>query len=187
LRRRLFTIVSGLALALTPLLGGDVPRPSQEYAIKLTTGQQLLLSQFRGDVVMLMFVSTTCPHCQQTTQFVERLKKEYGPRGFRPIAVAFNEMAVMLVPDFAKQLGLTYPVGYDSRDPVFEFLQRSPMLRTYVPILVFIDRKGMIRGQYMGDDKFLENQQQNIRKTVEELLKEPAASSSKGHSKKKSS
>ena len=41
--------------------------------------------------------------------------------------------------------------------------------------MVFIDRQGMIRGQYIGDDKFFENPEKNIRSTLETLLKEPAA------------
>jgi hypothetical protein len=43
----------------------------------------------------------------------------------------------------------------------------------YVPILVFIDRKGMIRYQYTGDDPFFQNQEKNVRETIEQLLKEP--------------
>ena len=172
---RPWAILSALAVSTAALVDGTVPRPSPEYAIKLTTGQQLLLTQYRGKVVALMFLTTTCPHCQQTSQFMERLSKEYGPRGFQPIAVAFNEMAIMLVPDFVKQSGLTFPVGYDLRDPVFEYLQRSTMLRTYVPILVFIDRNGTIRGQYLGDDKFLADAEKNIRATLEKLLNEPGS------------
>ena len=187
--RSLFTAMCGLGWILSPVAAADAPRPSPEYAVKLTTGQQLLVSQFKGKAVTLMFVSTTCPHCQHTTQFVEKLYKEFGPHGFQPLAVAFNEMAIMLVPDFVKQLGLTYPMGYDARDPVFEYLGRSPMLKTFVPIMVFIDRNGMIRGQYMGDDNFFKEQEKNIRAMIEQLVKEPArgaASSAKAGSKKKS-
>jgi hypothetical protein len=46
----------------------------------------------------------------------------------------------------------------------------------YVPVLVFIDRKGMIRHQYLGDDPFQQNQEKNLRDTIEALLKEPAGS-----------
>lgn len=190
MRRWLLTIFCSLALGVPAIADAEVPRRSPEYAVKLTTGQQLLLSQLRGKVVALMFVSTTCPHCQETSRLMERLSREYGPRGFQPVAVAFNEMAMMLVPEFTKQLGLTYPVGYDARDPVFEYLGRSPMLRTYVPIIVFIDRNGTIRGQYMGDDDFFKNQEGNLRATIERLLKEPAkkgaASSAKASRRKKS-
>jgi thiol-disulfide isomerase/thioredoxin len=174
--RSLLILFCSTLMTLASAAGAEVPRPSPEYAIRLTTGQQLLLSHYRGKVVALLFVQTTCPHCQMTCQLVEKLDKEYGPRGFQPLAVAFNDMAVMLVPDFIKQCGLTFPVGYDTRDPVFTYLERSPALRTYVPMMVFIDKRGVIRGQYMGDDKFfaLDSQEKNIRAMIEKLLKEPA-------------
>ena len=174
--RSLPILFCSMLMTLAPAAGLEVPRPSPEYAIRLATGQQLLLSQYRGKVVALMFVQTTCPHCQQTCQLVEKLDKEYGPRGFQPLAVAFNDMAVMLVPDFIKQSGLSFPVGYDTRDPVFTYIQRSPALKTYVPMMVFVDKRGVIRGPYMGDDKFFapESQEKNIREMIEKLLKEPA-------------
>jgi hypothetical protein len=39
--------------------------------------------------------------------------------------------------------------------------------------MVFIDTQGTIRGQYIGDDKFFEDQEKNIRKTLETMLKAP--------------
>jgi len=43
-----------------------------------------------------------------------------------------------------------------------------------VPVTVFIDRKGIIRAEYLGDNPFYQNYELNIRKQVEELLKEAA-------------
>ncbi len=156
------------------MMGASVPRRSPEYAVKLTTGRQLLLSTYRGKVVALMFVSTDCPHCQDTCRFMESIQKEYRPRGLQTLAVAFNDMAMMLVPGFIGQTGASFPVGYDTRESVFSYLQRPSNAQTYVPIMVFIDRHGMIRGQYVGDDKFFENSEKNIRSTLDTLLKEPA-------------
>lgn len=182
---KIAALVSALAVWAQTGEASKVPRPSPEYVVRLTTGQQILLSSLRGNVVALMFISTECPHCQQTCQLMDRLYKEYGPKGFRPVAVAFNEMAMMLVPDFVKRHGISFPVGYDVRDTVYAYIERSPMLRTYVPILVFIDRSGTIRGQYLGDDNFFRNEEKNIRAMIEQLLQEPAgkrtpAASSKG-------
>ncbi len=172
MRRFLILLICTVALVLSASADGKIPRNSPEYTFRLTSGDQVLLSQYRGKVVLLMFVATTCPHCQSACQFVEKLAKEYGAKGFQPLAVAFNDMAVMLVPDFIRQGNLTFPVGYDSRDPVFAYIERSPMLRTYVPIFTFIDRRGSIRGQYLGDDDFFKNQENNIRGMVEKLLNE---------------
>jgi thiol-disulfide isomerase/thioredoxin len=174
LRRRWLPFILGFFAFMIPLMGADVPRPSPEYAVKLVSGKQLLLSSYRGKVVALLFVSTDCPHCQDTCRVMEKLQKEFGPQGFQTLAVAFNAMAIMLVPDFVKSTGATFPVGYDERDPVYSYLQRSPTLRTYVPIVVFVDRKGTIRGQYLGDDPFMSDRDKNLRSMIEKLLKEPA-------------
>jgi len=174
-RRSLPGVLIVLVFLLAPLVAATAPRRSPEYAVKLTTGQQLLLSSYRGKVVALMFVSTDCPHCQDTSQLMERIQKEYGPRGLRTMAVAFNDMAMMLVPGFIKKTGATFPVGYSERESVFSYLRRPLAAQTYVPIMVFIDRQGQIRGQYLGDDKFFENPEKSIRNTLEPLLNEPAA------------
>jgi thiol-disulfide isomerase/thioredoxin len=178
LQRRISPFIFlALIASFFPLKGAKVPRPSPEYAIKLTTGRQLLLSSYRGKVVALMFVSTDCPHCADTCRFMENIQKEYGPKGFQTLAVAFNAMAIMLVPEFIKATGATYPVGYDERDPVFNYLERSISLRTYVPIMVFVDRKGVIRGQFMGDDPFMGDREKNIRSMIETLIREPGGAS----------
>jgi len=164
---------------VAPLAAADVPRPSPEYAIKLTTGKQLLLSSYRGKVVAMMFVATDCVHCQETSRVMQKYQQEYGPRGFQTLAVAFNPMAIMLIPEFIKASGATFPIGFDERDPVFNYLQWPAMLRTFVPIMVFIDRKGVIRAQYMGDDPFFKNRDANVRNMIEKLLKEPAGAAKK--------
>jgi peroxiredoxin len=161
--------------ALTPLSGADIPRPAPNYAVKLVSGQQIPLNSYRGKVVALLFVSTTCPHCQETCRLMNSLRKEYGPRGFETVAVAFNPMAKMLLPEFIQKTGATFPVGYDDSDPVYNFLQRPTILQTYVPIMVFIDRQGVIRGQYLGDDKFFGDSEKNIRSMIETLLKAAVA------------
>jgi thiol-disulfide isomerase/thioredoxin len=138
--------------------------------VKLTDGKQLLLSGYRGKVVVMTFIHTTCPHCQGTSQLMKLFQRQYGPRGFQAIAVAFESQAKMLVPYFVKRLGLTYPVGYDNRDVVAEYARLSG--RILLPIVVFIDRAGMIRAQYNGQDSFFLNEEKNIRTTIEKLLNE---------------
>jgi peroxiredoxin len=180
---RTLSLALALALALASLRAADVPRKAPELAIQLVNGEQLLLSQFRGKVVMIAFVHTTCPHCQHDSAIMERLYQELGPRGFQPLDVAFNDNASMLVPEFVKMLGLTYPVGVAPRDTVMEYLQHSYAEPMYVPQMVFIDRKGVIRAQHGGIDDFLKTDlEKNIREQIETLLKETAPAQKKGQS-----
>ena len=157
--------------ALAP--AAPLPRPSPDFTIHLTPSGEVSPAQYQGKVVVLAFILTTCSHCQHSTQMLSGLQREYGPRGLQVLAAAFNEMAHMLVPDFIKQFEPAFPVGYSNRHEVQAYLDHSEQLQLFVPALVFIDGKGMIRHQYTGDDPFFQNQEKNVRETIEQLLKEP--------------
>lgn len=162
----------------------SVPRKAPEFVLNFP-GQQKLLSSYRGKVVALLFIHTTCPHCQQASGVFSRLNTEYGSRGFQPIDVAWNEMANILIGDFVKNFGVNYPVAYATRDSVLEYLGISPIVRSVVPQILWIDRKGMIRSQTppLGDEKMLT--EKYWREMIETLINEPDASAKKhtpGHS-----
>jgi peroxiredoxin len=161
--------------SVQPLAASDVPRKSPEFAVLMPSGGQLLLSQYRGKVVCLHFIFTTCPHCQAEARVMTQLYAQYGAKGFQPIAVAFNEGAASLVPDFVKSIGVTYPVGYAPRESVLNYLQVSNDTRLSVPQVVFIDRKGMIRQQSLPADDAVTSGEANVRAMVDKLVQEPAA------------
>jgi hypothetical protein len=103
------------------------------------------------------------------------LQREYGPQGLQVLAVAFNPMANMLVPDFIKQFHPNFPVGWSEQVEVYNYVNHSTMTPLYSPSFIFIDRKGMIRYQRLGDDPLMmTDQEKNTRAAIEELLKEPA-------------
>jgi peroxiredoxin len=150
-----------------------VPRPAPEFVIQYNDGHQALLSSFRGKVVALELLYTTCPHCQHSSQVFSKLNSEFASKGFQPLGVAFNEMPQMLVPDFIKQNSVNFPVGFSSRDAVLTFLGIPVIERFVVPQIVWIDRKGIIRSQTppLGDEKQL--QENYWREMIETLSKEP--------------
>ena len=149
-----------------------VIRPAPDYKIRFVDGTQLPLSSFRGKVVALLFVFTTCPHCQHASEVFTRLAGEYGPKGFQPIDVAFNTMANLYVRDFVKDHHIGYPVGYDSPENALGFLGFSLMERYAVPQIVWIDRNGNIRAQTAAqpEEKFLN--ETYWRKMIETLTAE---------------
>ena len=179
-----------LAAAALPLVAAEVPRKAPEFVIMMPNGGQQLLTQYRGKVVCLEFLFTTCPHCQHASQLMNKLYTEYGARGFQPLGVAFNEMSHMLVPDFVRDFGVKYPIGYSKREPVHDFLGISPDQAMHVPQIVFIDRNGMIRQQSLPRGDSQTATEQNMRKMVETLLSEkvtPAPAKSKPGPRKKTS
>jgi|SRR5579863_4529107 len=186
--RRSFVLFLCVAAAALSATSEKAPRPSPDFAIGVNDGTQLHLSQYRGEVVVLAFILTSCPHCQFTVGVLSRLQTEYGPRGLQVVASAIDPMSSMLVPDFIKNFQPTFPVGFNEHSQAIEYLEHPVIYRLMMPQLVFIDRQGVIRAQYSGDDPFFNktDQEKNIREAIEPLLKEkPAAEVRKTASKKK--
>lgn len=176
---------AALALAAFALTAADIPRTAPDFQVRMTDGKDILLSSYKGKVIVCEFILTDCPHCQKASQTLNKLHRELGPQGFQPVAVAINDMANMFVNDFVKQFNISYPVGFSPREPVLSFLQHDVMMRLLMPQLVVIDRKGVIRYQYAGDDKFFENEEKNLREILKPLLQAGSTAPAKPAAKKK--
>lgn len=170
MQRRLFAGRIVLALLCLPLFAAQIPRPAPPLTFTLPSGKQVKLSKYKGKVVALEFLLTTCPHCKRASRVIKKLYTEYGPKGFQALGVAINDGAERLIPAYRLELDLNYPVGYIKRDLAVDFLQHPIMRTMYVPQLVFIDKTGTIVAQYSGTNDFFRNEEVNIRKKIEELL-----------------
>jgi peroxiredoxin len=170
--RRMFP--AALALFAVPAaIAGTLPRQAPpKFVIHLTNGQQVPLTQFQGKAMALIFILTYCPHCQQAVSTLSKAQTEFGARGFQVVASAIEDKAAEAVPDFLKRFHPPFPVGYNDRAPVLEFLEHPAAARLIMPQLVFIDGHGTIRAQYTGDDPFFNDDQResNVHRKVEELL-----------------
>jgi peroxiredoxin len=175
-----FTVVSAVNAA-------TLPRQAPELTVNMVSAKPIQISAYKGKVVLLAFILTTCPHCQNTTGFLIKEQSEYGPRGLQVIESAIQEGAAALVPAFIKQFNTPFPVGFNNYAEAAGFMEHPPMLIMHMPGLVFIDRQGMIRAQYEGDNEkfFGEQQGENLKKQIESLLNEGAPASKKNVSGKK--
>jgi hypothetical protein len=99
------------------------------------------------------------------------LQKQHGLRGLQVLGAAFNNEAPTTTAGFVQKFKPAFPVGFVTRAEVVKYLGYKTLEEIYVPVLVFIDRKGMIRRQYFGDDDFFKAADKNIRAGVEEILK----------------
>jgi peroxiredoxin len=171
-----------LALVLTlPLMrAADLPRKAPELVIHTTDGKQILLSQYKGKVVVVCFILTTCPHCQMTIGHLNKLQQEYGPRGFQVLASAIEQNAREAIPGFVQRYNPPFPVGYDNPQVAVDFMQHPPALVPLMPLMAFVDRQGNVRMQHEGDDDaYFGNLEENLRKDIEMLLKEGSPSAKK--------
>src|SRR5580658_3777386 len=106
--RLLTTVAAFVALGVGALAAPPLPRPAKELEVDQPNGQHLLLSSYRGKVVIVQFLYTTCPHCQAYSQLLTKLQTEYGPKGFQALGGAFNEANNGMVTNYVNQ----YHVGF---------------------------------------------------------------------------
>lgn len=168
----------------------NTARKAPELAFTLPGQGDKLLSQYRGKVVALEFILTTCPHCQEASRVMTRYQQEYGARGLQAIDLAINaldegrkaDQASLLTETFANNFQVGFPVGYIGRDPMMSFMGFSVVDRMVVPQLVLIDRKGFIRYQTPAGDSEEYGKLMNpntVRQHIEELLAEPVSAAGK--------
>jgi len=154
-------------------------RKAPELAFNIPGQGQKLLSQYRGKVVALEFIWTTCPHCQAASKMMSKYQAEFGPRGFQALDVAVNENADLLVENFVKEFQVAFPVGWVPVDQMRAFMGFGSS-RYVVPQLALIDRKGMIHYQTpLIEDADWEKvmNPDAIRQHIEELLSSGASAS----------
>jgi len=142
--------VSAVFLSLAAVSFAQAPpviRQAPDFTVVEPSGNKTTLASCKGNVVVLDFIFTTCPHCQVETTMLEKLYRDLEPKGLRILSVAVNPNAAFMVPGFVQQFNVPWPVGYATQDDFLKFQGFSVMDRWVVPQVIVIDRKGMVRAQ----------------------------------------
>jgi peroxiredoxin len=159
-----------VSIVAIPGFGAQIPRKAPEFVFQMVGAPQQLLSMYKGKTIVLAFMYTTCPHCQKTSGVLTQVQKEYAAKGVQVVGAVFDQGAASRAVAFSTKLGLNFPVGFSDSRSVLDFLQIPVDDPYFVPILVFIDKRGMIRSQYIGDETFLSHQEVNIRAEIDKFL-----------------
>lgn len=174
-------VLVGVALATpggTPPAGGAPLRTSPELQIREPGKPTVLLSSFKGQVVVVEFLFVRSPHCLQVARVLNKLHGELGSRGFQPVGIVFDPptgstAGSQAVSFMTQYLGLTFPVGYAVKDEVDSYLGRAHNEILNIPQLVVIDRNGAIRASTggRGSNSTLEDEE-TLRSLINNLLQE---------------
>jgi len=141
-----------------PLGTGSV---APDFHLTTLTGEQVSLSDFRGQVVLLNFWATWCGPCQDEMPSMEKLYKALEGEGFALLAVSVDEAKENVV-GFRDAYQLSFPILLDSN------MEVANLYQTYrYPESLLIDRSGVILARYIGPrDWFDPSTVSDIRKTL---------------------
>lgn len=104
------------------------------------------LASYKGDVVLLNIWATWCAPCRAEMPSIERLHREFGPRGLKVVAVSVDDPGQQkAVRDFARELGLTFEILHDPTHDIQKAYQTTGVPETFV-----LGRDGVIRKKIIG-------------------------------------
>ena len=156
---RLSSVCLSLALAAQaqpPAAGAAAPG----FRLFDQSGTELSLAGFRGRVVVLNFWATWCKPCRREMPALDRIAREYAPRGVAVLGVAMDERGWAAVSPFLAQFPVSYPI----------LLGNPRIARDYgglrtLPLTVFVRRDGRIAATHA--EELTEAQ---LRKALEVML-----------------
>lgn len=147
------------------------PNSNSALSFKAYGGRDIAIEDYQGKVVLVLFFSTDCPHCQTTARILAPIYREYRAKGVEFLGLAVNPSAAQNLPAFVAQYGVEFPVGLGSSMQWSSFAKFSVTKRAYVPHVLFVGKDGQIAEDYPGEDtEFWQDQAANIAASLDRLL-----------------
>ena len=147
------------------------PNANSALSFKAYGGRDIAIEDYKGKVVMVLFLSTDCPHCQTTARILAPIYRQYQAKGVEFLGLAVNPSAAQNLPAFVTQYGVEFPIGLGTSMQWYSFAKISMMKTPYVPHAVFVGKDGKVAENHPGDDTaFWQDQGTNVAASLDRLL-----------------
>lgn len=134
-----------------------------DFTLKSTQGDNIRLSEHRGEVVLLNFWASWCGPCRQEMPQLDALQQRYSKLGFNVVGVNVDKDSA-LANKLLKDIPVTFPVLLDNTGSVSASYNVSSM-----PTTVIIDRDGNMRYLHKG---YKPGYEQDYEQQIKELIRE---------------
>ena len=117
-----------------------------DFELRAMDGRRFVLrDELAQGPVVLAFFKVSCPTCQYTFPFLQRLERAYGHKGVRIIGISQNDPTQ--TGKFNKEFGVTFPVLLDDTET---YPVSNAYGLTNVPTLFWIAQDGEIEVSSVG-------------------------------------
>ncbi|MCS6831504.1 MAG: TlpA family protein disulfide reductase [bacterium] len=172
--RRVLPYVIGVAVvaliiyALQPSKPVGAGQTAPDVVLRFTEdGLQRSLSSYHGNVLVLDFWATWCAPCRFTMPKMEEFHRRYKDKGVTVIGVAVDIDDYNKVVQFAKEVGVTYPIAADTNSEAKQYYEIRNL-----PTLFVVDKDGVIMLRLEGYDP--KNTEKQLEDAVKRALEKPA-------------
>lgn len=128
-------VLAASAATAYALLGHEAP----DFALRAVNGNNVRLSEHRGDVVVLSFWGSRCGQCRTQLAALDRSFKTYRSAGLQVFGVNVDDDQGGAL-EFARTQALGFPLLLDPQKAVARAYQVDNL-----PMTVLIDRGGAVR------------------------------------------
>lgn len=122
-------------------------QPAPDFALKSLSGQNLRLSEYRGEIVLVNFWASWCGPCRQQLDVLDELHAQFSDQGLIILSVSIDRKSKRSA-KFLAQLKPPFPVLRDERKSVSRLYDIDDM-----PLTLFIDQTGTVRAVHEGFSK----------------------------------
>jgi peroxiredoxin len=130
-------------LCAAALLGAQTRR-APGFCLVDSTGQWRDLADYRGKLVILEFMQTTCPHCAVFANILKEAQQKYGER-IAVIAMATAPDTPASMMRYVSDHRVTYPLLLDQGQAMASYVRKNSL---DFPTIYLIDANGMITGEF---------------------------------------
>jgi peroxiredoxin len=121
-----------------------------EFSLKALDGKEYSLQKsLQQGPIVAVFFKISCPVCQFTFPFLERIYERYGGEGVTFLGISQDDERA--TKDFAREFGVTFPVLLDTKEKNYSASNAYGL--TNVPTIFLIETDGTVKISCMGFDK----------------------------------
>jgi thiol-disulfide isomerase/thioredoxin len=146
------------------------PKPVPELTFLDAEGNEVSLTDFRGEVVVLNLWATWCAPCRREMPSLDRLQAKLGGDDLEVIALSLDRGDVTKVRAFFDELGISHLTVY--QDP--EARAGRELGAPGLPTTIVIDRTGQEVGRLLGPAEWDSEEALSV---IKALLRPPGTDS----------
>jgi len=130
---------------LVSAIAADVPRRAPGFALPDSKMRIFDLYDYRGKIVLLEFMQTTCPHCAVFADKLAAVQQKYGEK-VQVLAVAnMAQDNDRTVAAYIAGHKVTYPILFDAGQMAYSYILNQQI---QYPQVFLIDANGIIQKQF---------------------------------------
>ena len=136
------------AVLLAPVFAASaeklIAQPAPDFSLKSLSGENLRLSEYRGEIVLVNFWASWCGPCREQMEVLSDLHAEFHDQGLNILSVSIDRKSRRAT-NLLEKLQPEFPVLLDDRKTVSRLYDLGDM-----PFTMLVDHSGAVRAVYTG-------------------------------------